>query len=187
MHSAGDSGGPLIQYSNREPVLVGTTSFGVGCGNPFYPSVFLRVSAFIGWLKSTRAVFYTKEGVFGESAVKSCGPGEFVYTIRKGVKLCRACQFRYVSKGGAQRICRRCRLGLVRDSSNGTKCSCVGFLAVGRGIREGRCRRCLPGTFSGVRDSECKPCPAGTKAIGYGNSVCERCDPWTPASECNPV
>lgn len=184
MRSGGDSGGPLIQYVGREPVLVGLTSFGVECGNPFFPSVFLRVSSLLDWLKSTPVVFYTREGVFGEPTIKSCNAGEFVYYVKKGVKLCRACQFRYVSKGGTQRDCRRCRLGLVRDSSDGTKCSCAGLLAIGRGIRKGRCRRCLPGTFSGVKDDKCKRCPAGTTAIGYGNSACEPCPRWMSSSKC---
>lgn len=51
MFSNGDSGGPLIQYdSENNPVLIGVTSASYKCGSDGYPTLFVRVSAFTGFL-----------------------------------------------------------------------------------------------------------------------------------------
>ncbi|XP_046638363.1 trypsin-1-like isoform X2 [Daphnia pulicaria] len=47
----GDSGGPVIVNG----VVVGITSFGVGCADPKYAGVYTRVSTYVGWIKTTRA------------------------------------------------------------------------------------------------------------------------------------
>lgn len=49
----GDSGGPLAINVNGTWVLAGVTSFGPepGCGTVALPSVFTRVTAFLGWLQ----------------------------------------------------------------------------------------------------------------------------------------
>lgn len=44
---AGDSGGPLRDSSG---LVVGVTSWGVGCGRPGLPGVYTRVSAVSGWI-----------------------------------------------------------------------------------------------------------------------------------------
>ena len=52
----GDSGGPLVGFSGKTPVLVGIASFVITDGpycNTSYPSVYTRVSVYLGWLKST--------------------------------------------------------------------------------------------------------------------------------------
>uniref|UniRef100_A0A7S3Q6F6 Peptidase S1 domain-containing protein n=1 Tax=Chaetoceros debilis TaxID=122233 RepID=A0A7S3Q6F6_9STRA len=46
----GDSGGPLYDKANN--VLVGITSWGIGCGRDNYPGVYSRVSAQADWIKS---------------------------------------------------------------------------------------------------------------------------------------
>ncbi|KAL4712478.1 hypothetical protein ACJJTC_007494 [Scirpophaga incertulas] len=45
----GDSGGPVLFNGS----LVGVTSWGEGCGLPFYPGVKVRVSQYIGWIVET--------------------------------------------------------------------------------------------------------------------------------------
>lgn len=46
----GDSGGPLVVLEGRRPVLVGVTSWGLGCAWPGSYGVYTRVSAFKDWL-----------------------------------------------------------------------------------------------------------------------------------------
>ncbi len=49
----GDSGGPLVAFSSGKPVLVGTVSWGIGCGLPKNPGVYARQSRFSSWIKQT--------------------------------------------------------------------------------------------------------------------------------------
>lgn len=57
----GDSGGPLLQYHSKthdgQPVQVGVVSFGFECGRTGVPSVYVRVSTYIDWMRSVGAVF----------------------------------------------------------------------------------------------------------------------------------
>jgi len=46
----GDSGGPLVYKGPDGPVLVGTVSFGEGCGKQFKYGVYTRVSAHRDWI-----------------------------------------------------------------------------------------------------------------------------------------
>lgn len=46
---SGDSGGPLVGTSDGHLVLVGITSFGLGCAREGHPGVYTRVSAIRGW------------------------------------------------------------------------------------------------------------------------------------------
>ncbi len=48
----GDSGGPLVAYT-PEPVLVGSTSWGYGCGLKDYPGMFARTSKYAAWIAET--------------------------------------------------------------------------------------------------------------------------------------
>ena len=47
----GDSGGPLFDKENN--VLVGVTSFGIGCADPDYPGVYARISDQWDWILDT--------------------------------------------------------------------------------------------------------------------------------------
>lgn len=50
---AGDSGGPIYTLDSADrPVQVGITSFGIGCARKRLPGVYVRVSAYIDWLRS---------------------------------------------------------------------------------------------------------------------------------------
>lgn len=52
----GDSGGPLTRLQNKQRVLVGVVSFGIGCAYKGIPGVYMKVSAFEGWIaKAKRA------------------------------------------------------------------------------------------------------------------------------------
>ncbi|XP_069744949.1 transmembrane protease serine 2-like isoform X2 [Narcine bancroftii] len=46
----GDSGGPLSIYQNSSWWLVGTTSWGVGCGRENKPGVYTKISAVLDWI-----------------------------------------------------------------------------------------------------------------------------------------
>uniref|UniRef100_A0A6B0UWI6 Putative subfamily protein s1a unassigned peptidase n=1 Tax=Ixodes ricinus TaxID=34613 RepID=A0A6B0UWI6_IXORI len=45
-----DSGGPVVQYKKGSYVLVGIIAWGVECGNPKYPGVYMEVSSFLPWI-----------------------------------------------------------------------------------------------------------------------------------------
>ena len=48
----GDSGGPLWHRNeDGADVLVGIVSSGRGCARPYYPGLYTKVSAFMGWVK----------------------------------------------------------------------------------------------------------------------------------------
>lgn len=161
--SQGDSGGPLLQYQKGSPVIMSITSFGVGCAD-IIPVGYTRVSAFMGWTKSTPAIFYTDNGVVGDN-IKKCKAGEFVFILKgtnEKIMFCRACPSNRFSLGGNVKGCLKCKNGLRRRITNGAKCSCTGALARGRGLKKGRCVVCRKGTFSGSSDRVCKPCPPGT-------------------------
>ena len=48
----GDSGGPLICAVNGQPVLVGVTSWGFGCGSVNSPGVWTKVETYTSWIQS---------------------------------------------------------------------------------------------------------------------------------------
>lgn len=50
----GDSGGPLVCYhpDTDKYYLIGIASFGVGCGRPRYPGIYVRLSQYRTWIKA---------------------------------------------------------------------------------------------------------------------------------------
>ncbi|KAM6330693.1 transmembrane protease serine 12, partial [Alca torda] len=50
----GDSGGPLACYhpGTNKYYLIGISSFGLGCGRPAYPGIYVRLSQYRTWLTS---------------------------------------------------------------------------------------------------------------------------------------
>ncbi|CAF3683317.1 unnamed protein product [Rotaria socialis] len=42
----GDSGGPLMMFSNQRWYIVGITSYGNGCASPYYPGIYTRASVY---------------------------------------------------------------------------------------------------------------------------------------------
>ncbi|XP_054662843.1 transmembrane protease serine 12 [Grus americana] len=50
----GDSGGPLACYhpSTNKYYLIGIASFGLGCGRPNFPGIYVRLSQYRRWIKS---------------------------------------------------------------------------------------------------------------------------------------
>lgn len=54
----GDSGGPLLQFdSQSRPVIVGIVNSGFRCAEPQFPTMYMRVSSYIGWMKKVGASF----------------------------------------------------------------------------------------------------------------------------------
>lgn len=71
-------------------------------------------------------------------------------------------------------VCRKCPPGFAVSVEFETEGICV--CPEGKGVQNGICSTCLPGTAS--REGEtCKICPAGTFAKGIGNRDCKNCPP----------
>ena len=48
----GDSGGPLICIENKQPVIYGVVSWGVGCGREGLPGLYSKISSQLEWIQS---------------------------------------------------------------------------------------------------------------------------------------
>lgn len=114
----------------------------------------------------------------------ACAAGEF---SRDGQ--CVSCPDDSYSLGGVAPSCIKCPNGRRRSSDRGDRCSCAGYFALGRGMKNGNCSVCQPGTSSNAFMTACVKCPKGKYAPGRGNIACLTCPPgtWTPragASSC---
>lgn len=125
---------------------------------------------FFGCRKVTCTLNSTEEEI--GTACALCEPGTFLDNDRKR---CRRCGFDEFSLGGLSTQCQKCPLGQVRDEFDGSKCSCRGFRAVGRGLQNGECVRCPAGSFSGFESELCEPCQRGTFANKRGMEFCRQC------------
>lgn len=60
-NSQGDSGGPMIQYSDSgEPVLVGIVSSGRQCALPDFPGIYIRTAAFSTWMETDTSLVFSR-------------------------------------------------------------------------------------------------------------------------------
>lgn len=121
---------------------------------------------------------------FGSSSKKfvkrkcvSCKPGQY---ISKRDGYCYQCN-NGTSKGGKAVKCKKCRDGFTHSEREG-KCKCLSTPNDyrTRGLINGKCQKCLPGTFGIIpfgrlEVSGCMPCPAGQFENTRGSFVCSIC------------
>ena len=70
----GDSGGPLMMFtSSGQWVLVGITSYGIGCARPTSAGIYTRVAVYENWIRSVTGGAY-------QSVVFSSGNPSFQTT-----------------------------------------------------------------------------------------------------------
>lgn len=166
-----------------QPVLVGVTSFGVGCGKPSFPGIYTRLAGHEEWLRSTGAVFNEHQGGV-DQVTANCAPGEFLPYDQGKLSVCTPCEHDHFSIGGPLRACKRCPATKWRDTEDGSRCSCSA--RKGYGGSDGECIPCPPGTFSDVGMRLCTKCPIGSFSDTFGRGKCQPC-PGAPkaATVCN--
>ncbi|XP_077184775.1 transmembrane protease serine 12 isoform X2 [Paroedura picta] len=66
----GDSGGPLMCYfpDHTRYYLVGITSFGMGCGKPKFPGIYIRTTTYRSWI-NTHIIQYDRSATVSISCV----------------------------------------------------------------------------------------------------------------------
>ena len=99
---SGDSGRPLLLTPNNnyaDDLLVGTISWGIGCGDSRYPGVYTRISRHYDWIVETMCT------ISPDSAPEYCNP------VGKEADICRA-------KGGACHKSDKCCSGRCDFFSN---------------------------------------------------------------------
>jgi secreted trypsin-like serine protease len=47
----GDSGGPLVRQTGNRQTVIGLVSYGMGCGLPDTPGVYVDLRSYIGWIR----------------------------------------------------------------------------------------------------------------------------------------
>ena len=149
----GDSGGPVLGYlTGGEPVLVGVTSIGVGCG--FLPGAAVRVTGQKKWLRKFVPVKGSKADIPNVGPI--CERGEFLSLEPAGLAKCRDCPI-MTSSIPPTRTCSACPNNLRQDTVDKGTCSCRRY--------DGR------GEAGTGTSRECKRCPSG-KTSPIGSNVC---------------
>jgi hypothetical protein len=69
----------------------------------------------------------------------------------------------------------RCPMPLSPPPVQSKPCPAGQYHAVSTGTKRSGCYRCTAGTYGGVADSKCVPCPAGRYQPYYGKTRCEPC------------
>ena len=96
---------------------------------------------------------------------------------------CQICPIDAVSDGGVITSCTQCENGMFRSFFDASKCACDGTPAIGKGIQDGVCQDCPPGSIGDSNSSECVKCPKGSFASGFGSGSCTPCPRRTFSEE----
>uniref|UniRef100_A0A8C6ZSH7 Peptidase S1 domain-containing protein n=1 Tax=Nothoprocta perdicaria TaxID=30464 RepID=A0A8C6ZSH7_NOTPE len=77
----GDSGGPLMCYhpNTSKYYLIGITSFGIGCGRPRFPGIYVRLSSYRSWV--TAELVRTNSVSANTHGSQSAGKKQLVFQI----------------------------------------------------------------------------------------------------------
>lgn len=153
----------------RDDELVGSTScmaIATGCRPGFQPKldVFGRIRC-----GRVTCVAGTQKKDIGIKCLP-CKAG-FILDGNK----CKRCGIDEVSEGGMATSCTKCKNGLFRDEFLGSECTCRGFRGTGKGIQDGVCKDCPPGSFGDPNSEECAKCSTGTFSSVFGETNCTPC------------
>lgn len=177
--------------SNSMPDLLTETDLLEGRGHSKCVSTSTGCSSSTAMLQGSRKYSYCEPIVCAPGtpsskvgkACEGCAAGEYVTKDWSGNLYCEVCPADSTTAPGVFSSCKKCPNGTMRDEDNGNKCTCSGLYSLGFGMKNGKCLKCSPGTYSTFKMNQCSPCKAGTFAPKSGAWRCFKCPPGTTSME----
>lgn len=172
----------MFQYDAQgNPVIVGLVSYGVECGRPDYPGVYVRLSAFQKWLRSNRVPF--QRAKWSASKPSKSKPTSKPPTVsRTPTPTPSPASAASISKPPRRATPTpasgvRCARG---EKARGNRCVKCHKMASSAGGARAKCTRCPNGQYRHPMYGHRCAC-VGPNAVGRGmiGKVCKLCPPGT--------